>query len=205
MIKHVSIIGLPRSGTKFIKYQLRKSPKIFSLTKSEITFHNQSNFKFLGHKFNNKEIDRSKFEKYAENISMLRKKQIIFDKNTNFCLLHKDDLERYKNYFKETRFILILRNPLDRDLSDINFQQMKKNVIFDKKKVIALLHFYNHAYKHDEIIAKFSKIFKDNFKFLFFEDLISNPVGSINSMFYDKKNLKMIDHLRPFKKERNNY
>lgn len=202
-MQHVTIIGLPRCGTKFIKYQIRKSEKIHLSSKSELTFHNQANFKFLGKNFDCKKINSENLKKYVDSIELQKKNKIVFDKNTNFCLLHEDDLRKYKKNFENTKFILILRKPLDRDLSELNFLQIKKGITFDKKTIKNVLYFFNQAYNHSKIINKFINVFENNFKFFFFDDLISNPINFINAMFDENQNMKIINQLRPSKKNRN--
>ena len=110
-------------------------------------------------------------------------------------------MKKFKKSFEETKFILILRKPLDRDLSELNFLQIKKGVNFDKKTIIKLLQFFTQNYNHSKIIKKFTDVFGNNFKFIFFDELISNPINAINTMF--NEDIKIINRLRPSKKNRN--
>ena len=108
MLPNLIIPGAPKSATTSLGFFLSQSPEVFFLTGVELRF-------FAYEKVFKKGI--SWYESFFENTQDKR----IRGETSNIYMFSEKALLRIKQYLPDVRFIISLRNPVDRAFSQYNY------------------------------------------------------------------------------------
>src|SRR5437773_10824825 len=115
------VLGAQKSGTTALNYYLRRHPRIALPVKKELHF------------FDNDELFAGGNVLYEPLYEMFRPARpgSIAGENTPIYLYWRPALPRIRNYNPEMKFIVILRNPIERAFSQWNMQRSRGNELFD--------------------------------------------------------------------------
>lgn len=181
------IIGAGRSGTTSLYAYLKQHPEVyFSITKEV-------------HYFSIPEL-YARGENYFHSLFPDVKEQKIIASADTYLLIDKEAPVRIRNYNPAMKFIILLRDPVDRAYSNYNYsvnyghekkqisfletialenERLQKLNIVDKNN---LCHFYGSLY--DQHISYWMQFFPpENFILLKTEDLQKSPRETINQLF----------------------
>jgi len=177
MLPNFLIIGAAKSGTTSLYYYLKQHPDIFLPDKKELNY-------FSIH------FERIKFSDYEKYFRLLKNENEIGEASPSY-LYYENTPKRISTLLPKCKFIIILRNPIERFISDFFYLQTKGfNLDVDINKFVK-----DFFYKDDlEInilespenliwkgfyckhILNYYKYFnKENFFIGFFDDLLNNP------------------------------
>src|SRR5438309_1356534 len=115
------VAGAQKSGTTALNYYFRRHPRIALPFKKELHF------------FDNDELFAGGNVSYEPLYEMFRPARpgSIAGENTPIYLYWRPALPRIRNYNSEMKFIVILRNPIERAFSQWNMQRTRGNEQFD--------------------------------------------------------------------------
>ncbi|MBL4652454.1 MAG: sulfotransferase [Flavobacteriales bacterium] len=174
------IIGAQRCGTTFLYNQLEAHPEISMSTpvKPEPKY-------FL----NDQEVNKGKqfyLEKYFGNLTQ---EKVIGEKSTSY-IEYPESGRKILNYFPNAKFIVVLRNPMDRAISNYKFSRENgietrklKEVFIDRiaipelaQKNLSVSPFdYLERGNYLQYLDKYEKVIgKGRLKIVFFEKLTSD-------------------------------
>lgn len=195
--KHLFIIGAQRCGTTSILNYLKKYKIIIStkLEKPEPKY-------FLKKDINYNDYLNKFFKK-----SFIGKK-ILVDKSTSYIESNKAALN-IKKYIKNPKILILLRNPVDRCISNYylskkngyeNFSlskalKLEKGRAYDKAKTSTSPYKYLERGKYYKYLDMWNKLFKKkDIKIIILENLIKNKIKETKSLcnFLDIKFKKEI-------------
>jgi Sulfotransferase domain len=115
------VAGAQKSGTTALNYYLKRHPRIALPVKKEVHF------------FDNDDLFAGGNVSYEPLHRMFRPARpgVIAGENTPIYLYWRPALPRIRNYNPEMKFIIILRNPIERAFSQWNMQRWRGNEPFD--------------------------------------------------------------------------
>ncbi|PYL03185.1 MAG: sulfotransferase [Verrucomicrobia bacterium] len=115
------VAGAQKSGTTALNYYLTRHPRIALPIKKELHF------------FDNDDLFAGGNVSYEPLHDMFRPARpgSIAGENTPIYLYWRPALPRIRNYNPEMKFIVILRNPIERAFSQWNMQRLRGNEPFD--------------------------------------------------------------------------
>lgn len=192
------IIGAFKGGNKSLWYYLKEHPEIFMCPIDETRYFSyygkQINYKGPGDtKFNNKSI--TIFDEYKRLFNGVKNEKVIGE-SSSIYFYKRETAERIKSIIPEMKFIICLKNPVERAFS--NFIQKRRNgEEFIKSFENALLQenkrkinnyspawYYLEKGFYYDCLKNYLEIFnKDQIKVYLFEDIVDNPQNVINNIF----------------------
>jgi hypothetical protein len=172
MLPNFLIIGVPRGGTTWIQSNIRVHPEIFMPAKKEIHFFNREYQKGMRY-----------YEKY---FSKVADEKAIGEATPDY--LHKKDVaERiHKNLGEDIKFIISLRNPVDRLYS--RFWNAKtrfkanKDLSFEEK-IKLKPQFIEEGFYIDHIQRYLNYYKKEQFLFLLYDDMKKDSDGFLKDIY----------------------
>jgi hypothetical protein len=115
------VAGAQKSGTTALNYYLKRHPRIALPVKKELHFFDNDDF-FAGGNVSYQPLHEMFRPAHPGSIA---------GENTPIYLYWRPALPRIRNYNPETKFIVILRNPIERAFSQWNMQRSRGNEPFD--------------------------------------------------------------------------
>ena len=188
-IKHFKpdffIPGFAKSGTSSLHDLLNSHPDISMSKLKEPVYWNNKSFD----KFDDFEIVR-----YSD---LFEKDTKIKGESTTSYMFYDSFIKNINKYYKEPpKFIIILRNPVDRFISHVNWL---KGLGLEKKDINEVLmdekwsnfneyddyprHYYQFGLYHKWISRFIDNFGKQNIKIITFEQLISDRLNTINDCY----------------------
>ena len=194
------IIGAQKAGTTWLREILIqiaffRTPSIkeinFYLTRSWTLEHRKN--QLINLEKDSFQVDFSKkirskilndenisFEDYCE-ILNLSNDSISIDNSPFYSTLNQIEIKRILEDFPRAKFLYILRNPLDRLLSDANMQGIK---IFDRQHFLEIEKhtglLYQSNYRHN--VQNYVTVCPDQLLLLDFADISRDPLNFINKL-----------------------
>lgn len=188
-LPNLFIPGAGKSGTSSLHHYLNSHSNISMSTTKEPHFWTNSNYSKYSHQ---------DFETY---LSLFNAKSIFKGESSTGYLFFENFIENIqKKYSKSPKFIVLLRNPIDRIYSHYcwlkgigseNLELKKailkdKDIVPDQSKQLPEQHYKNYFQfgLYGSRIEKFYKAFgKKNIHIITTEELFSNKLNTINSCF----------------------
>ena len=138
--------------------------------------------------------------RYKQLLLKLRHKdtKVIGDNTPQYSVLSERTIQLIKNHFPELKVVLILRNPVERDWS-----QMRMMLSLDKlqeDEVDKFIQKENRRSDYLSMLEHWSQCFgRNRMKICFFEDLKNDPLALLNDIcgFLDVSRLTAIPHRDP--------
>ena len=182
------VAGAQKSGTTALNYYLKRHPRIALPIKKELHF------------FDNDDLFAGGNVSYEPLHEMFRPAHpgSIAGENTPIYLYWRPALPRIRNYNPETKFIVILRNPIERAFSQWNMQREREFETLDfldavkaepeRQQKVAPLQSRRFSYiargLYGEQLTRVFELFPRYLvKVVRFEELRKNFAGTINSIF----------------------
>jgi hypothetical protein len=161
---HLIIIGSMRSGTTSLYRHLSKHSKICPSTKKEPEFFTKNQ----GH-----EVSAEKYEELWDCEDSSQKYKMEASTGYTKYPIEKGVPERIKEYGIQPKFIYIVRNPIDRMISQYNFMNISLGYNLDgfyEEEIVELSKYYKQ-------LNEFRKVFGESSRYLIvdFENLVDNP------------------------------
>jgi hypothetical protein len=102
------IIGMPKCGTTALSEYLRAHPNVFIPASKELRYFLPENFKF---------IRENTFKHYLENFKGVKEYHLAIGEATPSYCMHMSAIKKILQYCPEAKFIIMLRNPVERFFS----------------------------------------------------------------------------------------
>ncbi len=162
----IFIVGMPRSGSTLLENILSLNQRVADLGEVEILSDIMDQFDALSN-------ENNPYEKYIEKLKKLYPQaKIATDKNLfnyTFCPV-------IEKYFRNTKMIFCLRNPLDNILS---IYRSNFNKIPFSTKIEDIAELYVHHY---ELMKLYSETYRNNLFFYNYDELVMNPKVQIRKI-----------------------
>ncbi len=210
MLPNIIIPGAPKAGTTSIVSILNQHPDFFVSPKKEPRF-------FISDEIINLS-DKDPLKKFLSDTSVLNfdeyeaayltDSKFAIDASIQYLYYYKTTVPKIKAYLGDPYIIIILRNPVDRAVS--NFMYTKKSekcnsLVEAVKDELAgnrdYLHSFYQNYKQG-LYYEQVKTFKENFTnvtVLFYEDFVNDNLSFVNSIF-DTLGTSRLNKLKPVPK-----
>ena len=162
----IFIVGMPRSGSTLLENILSINEEVVDLGETEMLSNIMKRFELSN-------SDNNPYESYINELNKSYPKgKIATDKNL-FNYIYSPVIKRY---FKNSKIIFCLRNPLDNILSIYrsNFTEVPFST---NLKDIAELYIY-----HYELMKSYSKSYKDLLFTYYYDDLVFDPNNQIKKI-----------------------
>jgi hypothetical protein len=171
MLPNFIIIGAPRAGTTWISKNIREHPEIFLPKIKELHFFDRDYEKGIEY-----------YERFFEGSQRCK----AIGEATPEYLYIKDVPALIKQHLPDVKLILSLRNPVDRVYSrywnaKARFKQNRDLSFEEKIKEKPI--FLEEGFYYDHILRYLEFFPKENFLFLLFDDLKTDPARFLNSIY----------------------
>ncbi len=182
MDKKIDFIGLgaAKSGTSWLAYLLEQHPEVELSTRKEVAYFNEKSF-------DGKPNDTYGFSlDYYHDFWSFKTHQLQGEFSPQY-LFDPSAAAKIKAYSENLKFIVILRNPVDRAFSHFRYDQGFNQLISKKYNFEEALE--QHPYlletgKYGEQLNRYFKLFpKHQFKVFFLENAIANPRDTASSLY----------------------
>ena len=110
-IPNLLIIGMPRCATTWLKFHLKRHPEI-SFSDGEPHFYSRTDY------------SESEIITYLYMIDT--KRRIVGEKTPEYCSMNRERLHILKELSPDIRVILMLRNPVERAISELKQMRLRK-------------------------------------------------------------------------------
>lgn len=178
-------IGTPKCGTSWFAECLKEHPQI-RMPKRE--------FKYFNNRYS------PSLEGYIEHFENIPSEFVSGEFSSSY-ILSKDTLLRIKNHFPNVKIILVIRNPIDRAISQFNYYiyNIKRENTYSFKKALTTKSFYHYTLKslYSQHLRNVYDIFhKENVHVVLYDEIKSQPEEVIRKAY---RFLKVDDNFLPEK------
>jgi hypothetical protein len=209
-LPNIIIPGAPKAGTTSIVAILKQHPDVYVAPLKEPRFFIGEEIKNLSNADPLKkfmlETSILNWDKYKQAYSSGAKFNI--DASIQYSFYYKNTIPRIKAHLGDPYIILILRNPVDRAISNFMFlksekcnslvEAIKDELAGNRANLHSFCHYYEQGLYYEQV-----KAFKANFTnvmVLFYEDFIKDNLSFVNSIFSSLdvpplKRFKAVPHL----------
>ena len=171
MLPNFLVIGAPRAGTTYIYQNISSHPEIFLPTPKELHFFDRHYEKGIEY-----------YEDFFKNAADYK----AIGEATPAYLHTKCVAERIKQNLNNIKFIVCLRNPVDRLYSEFWNVKAKftenKDISFEEK-IRLKPEFIEEGFYDEHLERYFSMFPKENFLILFFDEIVKNPANFLKKIY----------------------
>lgn len=165
-------IGTPKCGTSWLAECLKEHPQI-KMPKREFKYFND-----------HYQFDLSGFKEHYELIP----NDFITGEYSSSYILSKESMQRIHNHFPKVKVILVIRNPIDRAISQYKYyiHNIKRENEYSFKKALTTKSYYHYTLKglYAQHLKNVYEIFpKENVYIILYDEIKNNPNKVIKELY----------------------